>query len=91
VQSVPLMHSKIVALVEHHPFHVVVQRRTRRTEGSLLARSLTQPDLTGGEFHVQADADWIVIRVPLRGHDDTPCGRPTPGQDWPPLGRIWCF
>jgi hypothetical protein len=32
-----------------------------------------------GEFHDQADAEWIVIRGLLRGHNDTPCGRPTPG------------
>jgi hypothetical protein len=35
---------------------------------------------TGGDFHDQADADWIVIRGALRGHNDTPCG-------WPTLGR----
>jgi hypothetical protein len=33
-----------------------------------------------GEFHHQADAEWIVIRGPLRGHNNTPCGRPTPGR-----------
>jgi hypothetical protein len=37
-----------------------------------------------GEFQGQADAKWIVIRGPLRGHNDTPCRRPTPG--WP-IGR----
>jgi hypothetical protein len=37
-----------------------------------------------GEGHDQADAGWIVIRRPLRGHNDTPFGRP-------PKGRIWCF
>jgi hypothetical protein len=34
--------------------------------------------------HDQADAEWIVIRRPLRGHNDTPFGRPTPGR---PIGR----
>jgi hypothetical protein len=33
-----------------------------------------------GEFHDQADADWIVIRRLLWGHNDMPCGRPTPGR-----------
>jgi hypothetical protein len=37
------------------------------------------------------------MRGPLRGHNDTPIGQPTPGRpigrpgDWPPSGRIWCF
>jgi hypothetical protein len=50
-----------------------------------------------GEFHDQGDAKWIVIRGQLRGHNDTPFGRPTlsrsisrPGG-WQPSGRIWCF
>jgi hypothetical protein len=30
-----------------------------------------------GEFHDQGDAKWIVIRGQLRGHNDTPFGRPT--------------
>jgi hypothetical protein len=38
-----------------------------------------------GEFHDQGDAKWIVIRVPLKGHNDTPCGWPTPS--WP-IGRL---
>jgi hypothetical protein len=29
-----------------------------------------------GEFHDQAVANCIVIRAPLMGHYDTPCGRP---------------
>jgi hypothetical protein len=37
-----------------------------------------------GEFHDQGDAKWIVIRRQLRGHNDTPFGRPTPGR---PIGR----
>jgi hypothetical protein len=36
-----------------------------------------------GEFQGQADAKWIVIREPLRGHSDTPYRRPTPDR---PLG-----
>jgi hypothetical protein len=39
--------------------------------------------LSEGEFHDQGDAKWIVIRVQLRGHNDTPCGRPAPGR---PIG-----
>jgi hypothetical protein len=30
-----------------------------------------------GEIHDQGDAKWIVIRGQLRGHNDTPFGRPT--------------
>jgi hypothetical protein len=37
-----------------------------------------------GEFHDQEDAKWIVIGGQLRGHNDTPFGRPTPGR---PIGR----
>jgi hypothetical protein len=33
-----------------------------------------------GEFHDQGDAKWIVIRGQLRGPNDTPFGRPTPGR-----------
>jgi hypothetical protein len=33
-----------------------------------------------GEFHDQGDAKWIVIRGQLRGHNDIPFGRPTPGR-----------
>jgi hypothetical protein len=43
-----------------------------------------------GESHDQADAEWIVIRRSLWGHNDTPFGRPTPsrpaghpGVGWP--------
>jgi hypothetical protein len=32
------------------------------------------------ESHDQADAEWIVIRTQLRGHNDTPFGRPTPSR-----------
>jgi hypothetical protein len=38
-----------------------------------------------GEFHDQGDAKWIVNRGQLRGHNDTPCGRPTHGR---PIGRL---
>jgi hypothetical protein len=50
-----------------------------------------------GWGHDQADTEWIVIRMPLRGHNRTPFGRPTPGR---PIGhkevgrpyrRIWWF
>jgi hypothetical protein len=36
---------------------------------------------SAGKFHDQGDAKWIVIRGRLRGHNDTPFGRPAPG--WP--------
>jgi hypothetical protein len=29
-----------------------------------------------GEFNDQGDAEWIVIRRQLKGHNDTPCGQP---------------
>jgi hypothetical protein len=46
-----------------------------------------------GEFQGQADAKWIVIRGSLKGHNDTPCGRPTPGRPggWSSLRHIWWF
>jgi hypothetical protein len=37
-----------------------------------------------GKFHDQGDAEWIVIRRQLRGQNDTPFRRPTPGR---PIGR----
>jgi hypothetical protein len=37
-----------------------------------------------GEFHDQGGAEWIVIRGQPSGHNDAPCGWPTPG--WP-IGR----
>jgi hypothetical protein len=49
---------------------------------------------TSGEFHDQGDAKWVVILGQLRGHNDTPFGRPTvyrPLWGWPPFGRIWWF
>jgi hypothetical protein len=41
-----------------------------------------------GRFHDQLDAEWIVIRGPLRVHNDTLCGRLTPGRRRP---RVWSF
>jgi hypothetical protein len=37
-----------------------------------------------GKFHDQGDAKQIVIRGQLWSHNDTPCGRLTPGR---PIGR----
>jgi hypothetical protein len=36
-----------------------------------------------GKFHDQGNAEWMVIRGQLRGHNDKPFGRPTPGR---PIG-----
>jgi hypothetical protein len=36
--------------------------------------------MTAGEFHDLGDAKWIVIRGKLRGHNNTPFGRPTPSR-----------
>jgi hypothetical protein len=33
-----------------------------------------------GGYHDLLEAKWLVIRGPLRGHNDTPCRRPTPGR-----------
>jgi hypothetical protein len=41
---------------------------------SLAIQSVDNPM---AEFHYQGDAKWIVIRGQLRGHNDTPFGRPT--------------
>jgi hypothetical protein len=38
---------------------------------------------TWGDFHDQADAKWIVIWEPLRGHNDTSLRWPTPER---PIG-----
>jgi hypothetical protein len=43
-----------------------------------------QTTLTEGGSHDQADAEWIVIRTQLRGHNHTLFGRPAPGR---PSGR----
>jgi hypothetical protein len=52
-------------------------------EGSESAKDNVEIDITDiklGKFHDQRDAKWIVIRGQLRGHNDTPFGRPTPGR-----------
>jgi hypothetical protein len=52
--------------------------------------------LTPGGSHDQADAEWIVIRTQLRGHNGTPFGRAAPGRpsDRPGSGRpsgVFCM
>jgi hypothetical protein len=37
-----------------------------------------------GKFHDQGDAKGIVVRGPLRHHNDMPCRRPMPSR---PFGR----
>jgi hypothetical protein len=39
-----------------------------------------------GKFYDQADAKQIAIRGQLRGHNNTPFGRPTPGRPIGPQG-----
>jgi hypothetical protein len=51
--------------------------------------SQNQNSITLGGCHDETDADWLVIRGPLKGHKDTPFGWPTSG--WPSSERIWCF
>jgi hypothetical protein len=46
--------------------------------------ALTRAKQEKGGCHDQADAEWIVIRRPLKGHNDMPYGRPTTGR---PIGR----
>jgi hypothetical protein len=46
----------------------------------LYSASLKAPRNAGG-CHDSADAEWIVIRGLLRGHNDMSCGQPTSG--WP--------
>jgi hypothetical protein len=45
-------------------------------------------NFTIGGSHDQADAEWIVIRTQLWGHNDTPFGRPAARQPsgQPPVG-----
>jgi hypothetical protein len=62
--------------------------RLFRTVGSFACHSLDYKFrivvVTVGDSHDQADAEWIVIRTQLRGHNDTPFGWPAPGR---PSGR----
>jgi HrpA-like RNA helicase len=44
----------------------------------------SESDLLAGECHGQADAEWIVVRRQLGGHNDTPLGCPTPARS---IGR----
>jgi hypothetical protein len=60
---------------------------------SIAREGPSQHQGTKGEFHDQGDAEWIVIRRSLCGHNDTPCGRPAyqppgvwPPGVWPPVG-----
>jgi hypothetical protein len=67
------------------------KQNTRTKEQNLNKKKKQKPEQkremrkdVKGEFHDQADAEWMVIRGPLRGHNDTPCGRPAPDR---PIGR----
>jgi hypothetical protein len=71
---------------EHPPVvvargHGADEHRQRRVEE--LPQVIDHQETVDG-CHDQADAEWIVIRGPVRGHDDTPFGQPTPGQ---PIGH----
>jgi hypothetical protein len=63
----------------------------------MLLHRMPTKTTTAGEFRDQGDAKWMVIRGQLRGHNDTPFGRPTPGRPigrpggWPPSEHIWFF
>ena len=57
-------------------FQEEIEKHEKKPENSRVA---------AGECHDQADAEWVVIRRPFRGHNDTPLGQPTPGR---PFGRL---
>jgi hypothetical protein len=38
------------------------------------------PGMVQGGSHDQTDAEWIVIKTQLRGHNNTPFGQQAPGQ-----------
>jgi hypothetical protein len=52
----------------------------RPDEGDQILVFFSHVDGHLGGGHGLADAEWIVIRRPLRGHDDTLFGRPNPGR-----------
>jgi hypothetical protein len=54
-----------------------------RTVWNNFVLRLFQIQISVGKFHDQGDAKWIVIRGQLWGHNDMPCGRPTPSR---PIG-----
>jgi hypothetical protein len=53
------------------------------------AKAVKEIKANGG-FDNQADAEWIVIRTQLRGHNDTPFGRIAPGRPSGPAYFV-CF
>jgi hypothetical protein len=62
----------------------LIGRRYFAIKGAVMCVYKEQKDFVDdspGQFHHQADAVWIGIRGLLWGHNDTPCGRPTPR--WP--------
>jgi hypothetical protein len=65
-------HDCVVDLYTRNPLMCVILLRSMRAEG------------LWGTFHDQGDAKWIVIRRELRGHNNTPFGKPIPGR---PIGR----
>jgi hypothetical protein len=61
--------------------NLMITNEIRIGEGGLL-RMVTS--VVDGGCHDEANAEWIVIGEPLRGLNDMPLRRPTPG---PPIGR----
>jgi hypothetical protein len=53
--------------------------------GRLKIKTSKNKNLDNGESHDQADAEWMVIRTQLRGHNDTAFRRPAPAG--PPAAR----
>jgi hypothetical protein len=51
--------------------------------------------LVQGEFHDPGDANWIVVRRQLRGHNNTPFGWQTPirhiGLAAQGLAALWAY
>jgi hypothetical protein len=70
----------------HAPRWFDLQHREVREADGGDARTNPQPDPGAeGEFQDQGEDKWIVIRGMLKGHNDTPFGRPTPS--WP-IGHL---
>jgi hypothetical protein len=74
--------------VEEEEMKVKIEKKTEQV-------STGSEKCLDGKVHGQEDAKWIVIRGHLRGHNDTPFGRPNgnprpayrPSSGWLPLGR----
>jgi hypothetical protein len=74
------------------PFISGISVSSSSASGTIPGQGQFSSKMTLSDFHDQADAEWIVIRGPLKslndkwkvirrslwGHNDTPCGRLAP-------------